>query len=56
VVGGVGPLSEVELVLKAVAEALEALEHPAEPLSDTLVDVIRSKYLNDSPGQLRASL
>jgi predicted ATPase len=33
------PLSEDALVPKAVAEALEVYERPAEPLTDTLADV-----------------
>ena len=39
------PLSEKEMVPKAVAEALGVPERPAEPLSDTLVDVLGDKQL-----------
>jgi predicted ATPase/DNA-binding CsgD family transcriptional regulator len=39
------PLSEEKLVPKAMAEALEVAERPAEPLIDTLVEVIRPKNL-----------
>jgi len=39
------PLSEEALVPKAVAEALEVPERPAEPLSDTLADVLRDRQL-----------
>jgi non-specific serine/threonine protein kinase len=35
------PLSEEELVPKAVAEALGVTERPAEPLADTLAEVLR---------------
>ena len=38
-------LSEESLVAKAVAEALKVPERPAEPLSDTLADVLRDKQL-----------
>src|SRR3954447_6123057 len=36
-------LSEEALVPKAVAEALEVLERPAEPLLDTLAEVLRDR-------------
>ena len=39
------PLSEVALVPKAVAEALEVPERPAEPLADTLTDVLSNRQL-----------
>ncbi len=39
------PLSEEELVPKAVAEALEVLERPQEPLVDTLRDVLGDRQL-----------
>src|SRR3712207_2358706 len=39
------PLSEGELVPKAVAEALKVPERPAEPLADTLADVLSSRQL-----------
>jgi predicted ATPase/DNA-binding CsgD family transcriptional regulator len=39
------PLSEDALVPKAVAEALEVYERPAEPLTDTLADVLGSRQL-----------
>jgi len=39
------PLSEQALVPKAVAEALKVPERPAEPLSDTLADVLRDRQL-----------
>jgi non-specific serine/threonine protein kinase len=39
------PLSEGELVPKAVAEALGVLERPQEPLLDTLAEVMRDKQL-----------
>jgi predicted ATPase/DNA-binding CsgD family transcriptional regulator len=39
------PLSEEELVPKAVAEALGVAERPAEPLADTLAEVLGSKEL-----------
>jgi predicted ATPase len=39
------PLSEEGLVPKAVAEALGVPERPAEPLSDTLADVLRDRRL-----------
>jgi non-specific serine/threonine protein kinase len=39
------PLSEEELVPKAVAEALEVAERPAEPLADTLAKVLRDQEL-----------
>jgi predicted ATPase len=42
---GLAPLSEEELVPKAVAEALEVPERPAEPLSDTLAEVLRDRQL-----------
>jgi predicted ATPase/DNA-binding CsgD family transcriptional regulator len=38
-------LSEEALVPKAVAEALEVLERPAEPLLDTLAEVLRDRQL-----------
>ena len=37
------PLSEEELVPKAVAEVLEVPERPAEPLADTLAEVLRGR-------------
>jgi predicted ATPase/DNA-binding CsgD family transcriptional regulator len=39
------PLSEEALVPKAVAEALEVVERPAEPLADTLVEVLGDRQL-----------
>ncbi len=39
------PLSEEVLVPKAVAEALKVPERPAEPLFDTLADVLRDRQL-----------
>ena len=39
------PLSEEALVPKAVAEALEVVERPAEPLADTLVEVLGDRRL-----------
>jgi predicted ATPase/DNA-binding CsgD family transcriptional regulator len=39
------PLSEEVLVPKVVAEALEVPERPAEPLADTLVEVLRDRQL-----------
>jgi predicted ATPase/DNA-binding CsgD family transcriptional regulator len=39
------PLSEAALVPKAVAEALEVLERPTEPLTDTLAEVLRDRQL-----------
>jgi len=39
------PLSEEALVPKALAEALGVPEHPAEPLSDTLAEVLRDRQL-----------
>ena len=39
------PLSEGALVQKAVAEALEVLERPAESLSDTLAEVLRDREM-----------
>jgi predicted ATPase/DNA-binding CsgD family transcriptional regulator len=39
------PLSEQDLVPKAVAEALEVPERPAEPLGNTLADVLQSRKL-----------
>jgi len=39
------PLSEGELVPKAVAEALEVPERQGEPLSDTLAEVLRDRQL-----------
>src|SRR5215212_2343033 len=39
------PLSEEVLVAKAVAEALEVPERPAEPLADTLAEVLRNREL-----------
>jgi predicted ATPase len=39
------PLSEGALVPKAVAEALEVVERPAEPLSDTLAEVLREREM-----------
>jgi predicted ATPase/DNA-binding CsgD family transcriptional regulator len=39
------PLSEEVLVPKAVAEALEVPERPAEPLADTLAEVLRHREL-----------
>ena len=39
------PLSEGELVPKAVAEALGVPERPQEPLLDTLADVLRDRQL-----------
>jgi predicted ATPase/DNA-binding CsgD family transcriptional regulator len=39
------PLSEAALVPKAVAEALEILERPTEPLTDTLAEVLRDRQL-----------
>jgi predicted ATPase len=39
------PLSEQDLVPKAVAEALEVPERPAEPLADTLADVLQRRKL-----------
>ncbi len=39
------PLSEGELVPRAVAEALEVSERPAQPLADTLADVLGSREL-----------
>jgi predicted ATPase len=39
------PLSEGTLVPKAVAEALEVSERPAEPLSDTLAEVLRDREM-----------
>src|SRR5215212_595421 len=39
------PLSEQALVPKAVAEALEVLERPQEPLVDTLRDVLGDRQL-----------
>jgi predicted ATPase len=38
-------LSEGALVPKAVAEALEVSERPAEPLSDTLAEVLRDREM-----------
>jgi predicted ATPase/DNA-binding CsgD family transcriptional regulator len=39
------PLSDEELVPKAVAEALEVPERPVEPLADTLAEVLSSREL-----------
>ena len=39
------PLSEGELVPKAVAEALEVTERPSQSLSDTLAEVLRDRQL-----------
>src|SRR5215210_7801626 len=39
------PLSEEVLVAKAVAEALKVPERPAEPLADTLAEVLRNREL-----------
>jgi predicted ATPase len=39
------PLSEGELVPKAVAEAVEVPEHSGEPLTDTLAGVLRGRQL-----------
>src|SRR5829696_7654266 len=39
------PFSEEILVPKAVAEALKVSEHPAEPLADTLCEVLRNREL-----------
>ncbi len=39
------PLSEGELVPKAVAEALGVPERPGEPIADTLADVLRDRRL-----------
>src|SRR5215210_3834333 len=39
------PLSEDALVPKAVAEALGVLERPAQPLTDTLAEVLRDRQL-----------
>jgi predicted ATPase/DNA-binding CsgD family transcriptional regulator len=39
------PLSEEALVPRAVAEALEVLERPEEPLADTLSDVLRDREM-----------
>jgi non-specific serine/threonine protein kinase len=39
------PLSEAALVPKAVAEALEVLERPTEPLTDTLAEILRDRQL-----------
>ncbi len=39
------PLSEEALVPKAVAEALEVPERPAEPIADTLADVLGDRRL-----------
>ena len=39
------PLSEEALVPRAVAEALEVPERPAEPLADTLAEVLGSRQL-----------
>jgi predicted ATPase/DNA-binding NarL/FixJ family response regulator len=39
------PLSEEELVPKAVAEALEVAERPGEPLADTLTEVLGTREL-----------
>jgi predicted ATPase len=39
------PLSEAALVPKAVAEALEVPERPAEPLLDTLAELLRDRQL-----------
>ena len=39
------PLSEEDLVPKALAKALGVPERPAEPLTDTLADVLRSRHL-----------
>jgi predicted ATPase len=39
------PLSEAALVPRAVAEALEVLERPTEPLTDTLAEVLRDRQL-----------
>ena len=39
------PVSEEALVPKAVAEALKVPERPAEPLSDTLAEVLRDRQL-----------
>jgi predicted ATPase len=39
------PLSEEVLVPKAVAEALKVPERPAEPLADTLAEVLRNREL-----------
>ena len=39
------PLSEGELVPRAVAEALEVPERPAQPLADTLAEVLGSRQL-----------
>ena len=39
------PLSEGELVPKAVAEALEVAERPAQSLSNTLAEVLRDRHL-----------
>jgi predicted ATPase/DNA-binding CsgD family transcriptional regulator len=39
------PLSEEELVPKAVAEALEVAERPGEPLAETLTEVLGSREL-----------
>src|SRR5919112_1867951 len=39
------PLSDEELVPKAVAQALEVPERPAQPLAETLAEVLRSSEL-----------
>jgi predicted ATPase/DNA-binding CsgD family transcriptional regulator len=39
------PLSEEELVPKAVAEALDVHERPGEPLADTLAEILRGRQL-----------
>ena len=39
------PLTEGTLVPKVVAEALEVSERPAEPLSDTLAEVLRDREM-----------
>jgi predicted ATPase/DNA-binding CsgD family transcriptional regulator len=39
------PLSEGDLVPRAIAKVLRVPERPGEPLTDTLMDVIRSKNL-----------
>ena len=39
------PLSEEVLVPKAVAEVLKVPERPAEPLADTLAEVLRNREL-----------
>ena len=42
---GLAPLAEGALVPKAVAEALKVPERPAEPLADTLAEVLRDRRL-----------